>query len=183
MKNLIKNFLKGCAVIVPVAVTAYVIWWVCTSLYELLPGVLGVLVVILAVLSIAVIGAFAGNVIGRRIFNLMDRVLSKIPLVKFLYTTVRDILSALVGDNRSFEKPVVVSLSDEKGSPKMLGFVTCDNLAEYGLDDHVAVYFPQSLNFAGNLLMFPRRRVEPLQVDQAKFMAFVVSGGVVQPGA
>ena len=53
-----------------------------------------------------------------------------------------------------------------------------------GLLDHVAVYFPQSYNFAGNLLVFPKDQVRPLEAESSDIMAFIVSGGVSGgPGA
>ena len=47
-----------------------------------------------------------------------------------------------------------------------------------GLSDHVAVYFPQSYNFAGNVLVVPRNKVRPVEVDATLAMTFIVSGGV-----
>ena len=72
--------------------------------------------------------------------------------------------------------PVLVTLGE--GSGGFLGFATRDSLDVLGLPDHVAVYFPQSYNFAGNVLLFPRERVRPLEASSAQVMAFIVSGGV-----
>ena len=72
---------------------------------------------------------------------------------------------------------MIVSVTPD-GSAKALGFVTTRTLDQLGVDDHVAVYFPQSYNFAGNLLLVPAERVTALTVDSAAVMAFIVSGGV-----
>jgi uncharacterized membrane protein len=66
---------------------------------------------------------------------------------------------------------------------KTLGFVTCSHFDDPKLEGHVAVYLPQSYNFAGNLLVVPRDRVEPIDADGAQFMAFIVSGGVASMSA
>ena len=50
-----------------------------------------------------------------------------------------------------------------------------------GMHEHVAVYLPQSYNFAGSLLIFPTSAVEPLDAESADVMAFIVSGGVTMP--
>jgi len=70
-----------------------------------------------------------------------------------------------------------VTLNPE-GSAKAIGFVTRKDLSMFGLMDHVAVYFPQSYNFAGHLLVFPREQVKPLGMESSDVMTFIVSGGV-----
>jgi uncharacterized membrane protein len=131
---------------------------------------------VVTVTLITLIGALASSVVGRSAFGFVERLLQSVPLVKLLYASLRDFLAALVGERRSFDQPVVVTLAE--GGAKAFGFVTMDDLEAYGLPGYVAVYFPQSINFAGHLLLFPRERVEALDVDNARFMAFVVSGGV-----
>jgi len=61
---------------------------------------------------------------------------------------------------------------------KALGFITRDSLANLGLEDYVAVYMPQSYNFAGNVLLFPKDAVKPLKIESSEAMAFIVSGGL-----
>jgi uncharacterized membrane protein len=60
----------------------------------------------------------------------------------------------------------------------MVGFVTQESLDRLGLPGYSSVYFPQSYNFAGNLVVFPSSHVEPLHAPSADIMAFIVSGGV-----
>jgi uncharacterized membrane protein len=183
MKILLKNFLKGCLVLLPAGGTLYVVWAVFSKVDSWVPGPVPGVGILLAFLATAAVGALASNVIGRRIFAATEGLLTRLPLVKLLYTTLRDLMGALVGERRSFDRPVVVSLGSDPEGPKVLGFMTCEDLAEFELRDHVAVYCPQAINFAGNLLLLPRSRVRPLaSVDQARFMAFVVSGGVVRGG-
>ena len=179
LKNLFANFLKGCLVIVPPAVTIWLIWSLAYWIHASVPWLSWPLFVLIF-LSVAVIGNFATKSIGRRLFGLADWILTKFPIVNFLYTTLRDVLGALVGESAAFERPVMVSMSSAPDSPRFLGFVTCDDLTHFGTKEHVAVYFPQSFNFAGNVAVFPRENVTPLEVDHGKFMSFLLSGGVVQ---
>src|SRR5690606_15495391 len=78
---------------------------------------------------------------------------------------------------RRFDQPVSVGL-DKEGSIRGLGFVTRKDLAALGLPEHVAVYFPQSYNFAGNVVLVPLTSVTPLTVGSGELMTFIVSGGI-----
>ncbi|RLI98441.1 MAG: hypothetical protein DRP08_08140, partial [Candidatus Aenigmatarchaeota archaeon] len=125
---------------------------------------------------ITLVGFLASNFIGKKFFALVDRVFSKLPVVKMLYSSIKDLTGAFAGEKKSFDKPVIVELM--AGGPKALGFITRDDLGFLSLAGHVAVYFPQSYNFAGSVLMFPTEQVKLLDVDSSDAMAFVVSGGV-----
>ncbi len=98
-------------------------------------------------------------------------------MVKLLYAAIKDFTNALAGEKRSFDKPVLVEIIS--GGPKVLGFITREDLSMFALSEHVAVYLPQSYNFAGQVLIFPSDRVNPLDIESSKVMAFIVSGGVL----
>jgi uncharacterized membrane protein len=85
-------------------------------------------------------------------------------------------IEAFAGERKSFDKPVIVELI--KDGPKAMGFVTQSSLDFLGIDGHVAVYLPQSYNFAGSVLIFLAERVKPLDIDSSEAMTFIVSGGV-----
>jgi uncharacterized membrane protein len=103
--------------------------------------------------------------------------MKRVPLVKLVYTSIKDLIGAFVGDRKSFDKPVLLYLS-QGSAVKLLGFVTRDGLSQLGHADHVAVYLPQSYNFAGNVVIAPRELIEPLDVPSSEIMTFIVSGGV-----
>ena len=86
-------------------------------------------------------------------------------------------IEAFAGDKKSFDKPVLATISPGS-SAKVVGFVTQQSLENFGLTDHVAVYVPQSYNFAGNVLIFPTESVKPLSIESSQAMTFIVSGGV-----
>jgi uncharacterized membrane protein len=177
MKRLVDNFLKGCLVLVPTVTTVYVVWFVLTRVDALIPSPIPGLGILLAVAAITAIGAVASNVAGKRLIDLIERLLRNLPVVRLLFTSIKDLMSAFVGDKRTFDKPVMVRL-DASGGLRALGFVTCERFDDARLAGHVAVYMPQSYNFAGNVVIVPRERVEPIDADGAEFMAFIVSGGV-----
>ena len=175
MKTFARYFVQGLFVTVPIALTLYVIWAVISTIDGLLPiGVPG-LGFVLTIAFVSGIGFLASNVLGRTLLELTERVLKRVPLVKLLYTSIQDLLEAFVGKRRSFDKPVAVELP---GDLRVLGFVTCESLRVPSFEPYVAVYFPQSYNFAGNLVLVPRSRVLPLSVVSSDLMTFIVSGGV-----
>ncbi len=94
-----------------------------------------------------------------------------------IYTSIKDLIGAFVGDKKSFNKPVLVTLSPVSNI-HVIGFLTRESLDNLGLSESVAVYLPQSYNFAGNLIVVPREQVTPLAVESGDIMAFIVSGGV-----
>jgi uncharacterized membrane protein len=183
MKRLANYFLRGLVLIAPVALTIYVCVWIFRSIDGLLglsiPG-LGFLVT-LAIITL--VGFLASNLLAISFVSLLERVMTRLPFIRLLYTSTKDLLDAFVGEKRRFDTPVMVAVTPD-GGPKALGFVTMRAVDHLGLSQHVAVYFPQSYNFAGNLLLVPADRVTPLAADSTAVMAFIVSGGVtgIRPG-
>ncbi len=177
MQRIIEWFLEGLAVVVPLGVTGYVCYWVFMAIDGLIPlphRGLGVLVIIC---GITFLGFLASSFLAAWFFRLFDKVMARLPLVKLLYTSVKDLMLAFVGDKKTFDRPVAVSLFPSGGT-RVLGFLTADDVSHLGLSDSVAVYFPQSYNFAGNLILVPHEQVEALEADAATVMTFLVSGGV-----
>lgn len=175
MNWLVKNFLRGLVIVVPIAVTVYLLIQAFVTLDRMLklqyPG-LGVLVIVLATI---VIGALAGNFVGRRLFALTETLFTKAPIVRIVYAAIKDLLEAFVGNKRRFDRPVAIAVSE---GVKAFGFVTRDDLEILGMPGQVAVYVPFSYTWDGCLLVVDRDRVTPLEADSAAVMALVVSGGV-----
>ena len=176
MKRLISYFLKGLLVFIPAALTVFTIVLVFTKLDGLLRLPIPGLGLVITLVFITLIGFLASNFVGKTFFSLIDRLFARLPVVKMLYSAIKDIIGAFAGEKRSFNKPAIVELTP--GGAKALGFITRDSLDFLSLSDHVAVYFPQSYNFAGSILIFPSDRVKPVSIDSSEAMAFVVSGGV-----
>ncbi|HEX8169322.1 MAG TPA: DUF502 domain-containing protein [Thermoanaerobaculia bacterium] len=175
MNWLIKNFLRGLVIVLPIALTIYLLYEAFTTLDRLLrlptPG-LGIAILFAAIL---LVGALAGNFAGRRLFSLTEKLFTKAPIVRIVYAAIRDLLEAFVGDKRRFDKPVTVQVGD---GVRLFGFITQDDLAAMQLPGEVAVYIPFSYTWDGCLVVVSRERVRPLDADSASVMALVVSGGV-----
>lgn len=177
MKRLANYFLRGLVLIAPIAVTIYACVWI----FRTIDGLLGLPVpglgFVLTLAVITLVGFLASNLLAKSFVSLLERVMTRLPFIRLLYTSTKDLLDAFVGEKRRFDTPVMVEVTPDGGA-KALGFVTMKALDHLGVGEHVAVYFPQSYNFAGNLLLVPSERVTPLHADSAAVMAFIVSGGV-----
>ncbi len=183
MKNLLTYFLQGLLYLVPVAVTLYVLVAVVSwadSIFAGIPVVRRVpglgLVLVLAFVTLA--GYLGGRLLTQPVVSIFNHMLSKVPFIKLIYTSVRDLMRAFVGEKRKFDKPVIVSL-DKDGINNRLGFVTQGDLAALGLGGMVAVYSPYPYSVMGDLIVVPAERVRPLDgVNSVELMKMVVSGGV-----
>jgi uncharacterized membrane protein len=175
MGKLTRYFFNGLAFLVPVVATIYVVYIIFVkvdSLFEFrVPG-MGVLV---TAVFITLIGFLASNFLTRWLVGLIDGAMSRLPLVKMIYTSLKDLINAFVGGKRFLNRPVAVQLDREV---KLFGFVTCEDLGKFGMKESVSVYLPQSYNFAGNMIVVPREKVTPVSADSGEFMTFIVSGGV-----
>ena len=177
MTRLLNYFLKGIVFLAPLVFTVYV----CVRLFTTIDGWLGIPIpgvgFLATVVLITLFGFLASSFITRRMLSLVEGVLERLPFVRLLYSSTKDLLNAFVGEKRRFDKPVLVRLS-EHTEARIVGFVTQESLDRLGLPGYASVYFPQSYNFAGNLILFPSSQLEPLNAGSADVMAFIVSGGV-----
>jgi uncharacterized membrane protein len=181
MRTLTRSFAQGLLVLAPVAITIWIVWFTVTTLDRWLETSVPGLGIVIAAAGIALIGYLTGNVVGNRLLSWLEAGLQRVPLIRILYNSLRDLFGAFVGQKRKFDKPVAVELN--KHGLKVLGFLTSDRFDDPQLAGHVSVYLPESYNFAGNLIVVPREHVHPLDADGAEFMAFIISGGVTDMNA
>ncbi|HEV7238300.1 MAG TPA: DUF502 domain-containing protein [Thermoanaerobaculia bacterium] len=177
MNWLLKNFLRGLVIVVPIAVTVYLLVQAFLALDRLLrlptPG-LGIAILLGATV---LIGALAGNFAGKKVFALTELLFSRAPIVRIVYAAIKDLLEAFVGNKRRFDRPVAVQVNDHV---RTFGFITRDDLSSLGMAGDVAVYVPFSYTWDGCLIVVARERVTALEADSASIMALVVSGGVAR---
>jgi uncharacterized membrane protein len=180
MSRLLNHFFRGVVLLAPLAFTVYV----CARVFATIDGWLGIPIpgvgFLATVVLITLFGFLASSFITRRMLSLVEGVLERLPFVRLLYSSTKDLLNAFVGEKRRFDKPVLVA-PFASGEARALGFITQETLTSMGMMEHVAVYLPQSYNFAGSLLIFPTSAVTVLDAESADVMAFIVSGGVTVP--
>lgn len=176
-RRLLRYFFSGAVFIVPLAATAYLIFvafgWLDSLLNLPYPGI-GVLIIIS---FITVFGYFTSNFAFKTFEEWFDHLINRIPFVKLIYSSVKDLLDAFVGDKKKFNKPVLVTINKDN-QLHQIGFVTQSDLSELGLEDMVVVYFPHSYALSGNHFLVPKANVKPLNIPGPVAMKFIVSGGV-----
>jgi uncharacterized membrane protein len=189
-RKIFNYFLQGLLITVPITVTFVVliqaIVWIDNILpihipiaipgyynFEI-PGV-GILVLFIIV---TVLGYFASHLVANPFFAMMEKLLGKTPLLKIIYTSVKDLVEAFVGEKKRFTKPVLVTMS-QKPVIQRIGFVTENDLSRLGIDETMlAVYLPFSYGFNGQLFIIEASNIKQLDISGTEMMKFIISGGV-----
>ncbi|WP_139956829.1 DUF502 domain-containing protein [Flavicella sediminum] len=185
MNKLITYFIQGLLYIAPIGITAYVIYNILIFIYDnsqqLINALFGIEVpglgVVAIVLFLILVGFLGKTIIAKPLKAIFRKILTKIPLLNFIHSALNDLFSAFVGKDKKFNKPVLVKINHESNLEK-LGFVTEEDLSALGLNGKVAVYFPHSYNFSGELFIVDASSVSQLNIDSSKVMKFIVSAGV-----
>lgn len=182
-KKLLQYFLQGMLIIAPVAVTIYALYFIITTIdgwipiftYEDEKGIVHVqnygvgLIVIVTV--IILLGYFSSFFITGRIVSFMDKVLEKTPGIKHIYSTTKDFFEAFAGDKKKFTQNVLANVDDN--DVWRMGFVTREDMSDFGLDGYVSVYIPMAYSVAGNVYVIPRSRVKPItNISSTQTMKF-----------
>lgn len=175
--RLITYFVRGLLLLGPLYFTGYIIYslidWIDSQFYVYFPGS-GLLIALGVVLGVGLVGS---TFIVLPIFHVFEQIINRLPLVRIIYSSLKDLLSAFVGDKKKFNQPVLVKV-DPHSNLLRIGFITQSDLSDFALPDAVAVYLPQSYAFSGDLVIVPRAQVTPLDARAADVMKFIVSGGV-----
>jgi len=185
-RRIFNYFLGGLLISLPIFGTAYVIITVFQLIDNLIdtqyffglsvPG----LGLVLVLSFITFIGFIGEGLLTKPILDFFDHLLEKTPGIKVIYSMMKDFIEAFVGDKKKFTEGVAVEMTN--GIYK-LGFVTGKDLSAIELEGLVAVYFPHSYNFSGNLFLVPKEKIKPLNGNSSELMKFIVSGGVTDPEA
>ncbi len=187
MKKLFSYFLQGILFTAPLGITFYIIYvvfkfidgilmpFVIQGLGFKIPG-LGVLLILVMITLVGVLGQ---SIVAAPVKSLLNRTLKRLPLLQMVYSSVKDFLSAFVGKEKRFTRPVMVKMNDYSNLER-LGFITEDDISDFKALGKVAVYFPHSLAFSGELYVVPMEAVTPLDLPPAEAMKFIVSAGIAR---
>lgn len=196
LKKIFQYFLQGLIILAPIAITIYAV----TALFNFVDGILPSLIqsifphwigtdsegnthkipgmgFMLVILIVVLVGYISSSFVVSRLVDLFDKILERTPGIKLIYGTLKDFFEAFAGDKRKFDKAVLVSVGAL--NVWQIGFITQEELNEFGLQEHVAVYIPQSYAFTGRLYFVTRDRVRLLtDISSTEAMKFAISGGV-----
>jgi uncharacterized membrane protein len=188
-RKLLQYFLQGLLILAPITITAYAIYWVVSSVDSLLPiftykdqqGYVRVqnygIGFIIIIAALIIIGYFSSFFITGRVVSFVDKLLEKTPGIKYIYSTTRDFFEAFAGDKKKFTKNVLANVDDN--DVWRFGFITREDMSEFGLKDYVTVYIPMAYSVAGNVYVIPKERIRPItNISASQTMKFAVSGGI-----
>ncbi|MBY0245054.1 MAG: DUF502 domain-containing protein [Sphingobacteriaceae bacterium] len=190
-KSLLNYLIKGLLVVVPIALSIYIVIAVVTTVDSWLNvnNILGVnpktgenrnipglgLGLVISIILIA--GIIVTNFITEPMFNWFKKILNRLPLINFIFSSIKDLTEAFVGDEKKFNTPILVEM---EAGIKRIGFLTQNDLSKLNLADDAIVYFPFSYSIAGQVCIVNKNKITPLNISASEAMKLVVSGGVSQ---
>jgi len=185
MKKILTYFIQGIAILVPVIVTIYIILkifsifvdffvWIGITGNMFLDVVLGLTTMFLIIIGI---GILASNYFFGNIMHYFEHQFEKLPIVRHIYSPIKDFTEAFVGNKKKFKYPVLVQTSSHNNY-KEIGFITQKDLSNLKLDDYVVVYIPFSYSLAGKMILIKKEFIEPLDQNPTDIMKFIISGGI-----
>ena len=193
MNVLGKLFLKGLAVVIPAGLTIAIIWWLAMTAERLLDDwIMAVLpdgwyipgMGLLSALAMTVfVGLLTHILLFQKLFELGDHILNRLPLVKSIYSALKDFIGYFSPDSaNALSKVVLVRLPGQEF--QALGFVTREEFERLpftpDVEEPVAVYLPMSYQIGGYTLFLPRSCVTPVDIPFDEGMKLVLTGGVTK---
>ena len=187
MKNLFRYFLQGLLLAAPAGITIFVVYWVFDAIDGPVRNFINYLFgmqipgsgLVVTFTVITLLGWLGQSFLFRPIGLFFEKLLDKAPIIKLLYTSLTDFFNAFVGEKRKFTRPVLVKVNLVSNLEK-IGFITTDDLSDLGIKDKVAVLFPHSYNWSGEMFIVPIEHITPLNLPPGEIMKFVVTGGVTR---
>jgi uncharacterized membrane protein len=175
--KLFSFFVKGLLLLAPVYVTGYIIFNLLDSLdSQFFVQYRGTgLVVLIGIIMI--VGFLGSTFISVPVVQIFEEAIIRIPLVGIIYSSLKDLVGAFVGDKKKFNQPVRFMLNRENGIQK-IGFITQEDLQFIDIEESVMVYCPHSYAFSGELFIVPSSNVTPLNLPASDVMKMIISGGV-----
>lgn len=186
-----RQFITGLITILPLTLTAYLIYWFIVSTEKALSGVIKFILpdylywpgmgFIAALLLIFMIGLLMQLYVVKALFRYMEQLLYHMPLIKSVYGAIRDFFQYFSPTRQSeFEQVVAVKL--ENGM-ELIGFITLDSSESLPIEsddgeERVLVFLPMSYNIGGYPVMMPKSRLRPVNMTMEQAMRFVLTAGV-----
>jgi len=177
IKRIVSYFFQGVLYAVPLGLTIYLFVITFQFLDSLFPFKYPGVGLLILVVFLTVVGFLGQWIISQPFISLFQRMMEKMPLVKVVYSSIKDLLSAFVGKEKKFTLPVLIKISSDTNIER-LGFITQEDLTDFGIADKIAVYIPSSYGLLGDLFIVPKENITPVDVHPAEVMKIIVSGGL-----
>ena len=177
------SFFRGLLIVVPPAITVMVVLWLFNltenSIGKILPVKIPGMGLIIVLVSIWIIGVLSGNFLSQKVIEIFDAIINKIPIVKFIYSSVKQVSKALFESDSAFKKVVLVPYQKEY----VLGFLMLmvpEPVREKLGDEYVCVYIPWSMNMTAGMNLFVKKS-DVIYLDMAPPDAFqfILTAGTI----
>jgi uncharacterized membrane protein len=176
--KLFSFFVKGLLLLAPVYITGYIIFNLLDSLDQHFYFYFRGTGLVLMVAIIMTVGFLGSTFISVPVVRIFEDALSRLPLIRLIYFSLKDLVEAFVGDKKKFNQPVRIILNKENGIQK-IGFITQKDLNFIDIKDgSVMVYCPHSYAFSGEMFIVPTNSVTLLNIPTSDVMKMIISGGV-----
>lgn len=191
LKLINKNILTGLITLLPVILTLYLLYWFVITTENMLGGVILSLTseefykpgmgVVAGLIVAFLVGLVMHTIIARKLFSTLEKVVKRLPVIKSIYVSIRDLLDYFSSEkNKDFEQ--VVSVTIGKTGMQVIGLVTQADMSKMpiGLNetDNVLVYIPMSYGIGGFAVLVPRSSTKPLKMSMEEAMRFTLTAGV-----
>ncbi len=190
MKPISKTFLKGLMAMIPITLTLYLLFWLAGTAESALGNIFKFffpdswyiegLGFVLGLAVVFFVGSFLESQTFRRRFNNVEQLMIKIPVVKTIYTAIRDFTSLFSSEPKGKFKQVVL-VNVPPGDRQQIGFITVSDIEEYTFiaDNQVAVFLPFSYQMGGNTVIMSRENVLEIDMSVEDALRFIATAGVV----
>jgi len=189
MKQLGSILLKGLVTILPIGLTIYFVYWLGITTETLLSKPIKLVIddanywpgmgLVTGFLILFVVGLAVNAFLVRRVLGMGEELLMRVPVVKTVYSAIRDMTRLVNTDKKKGDLDRVVTL--DYGPGKLIGFVTQEHASTLGIggeDDMVAVYLPMSYQIGGYTLYVSRSKLRETDLSVEQAMRIVLTGGV-----
>ncbi|TRW98945.1 DUF502 domain-containing protein [Candidatus Methylobacter oryzae] len=192
MKPISRTFFKGLIAVIPITLTISLLFWMAGTAEFALGKIFKLFFpdswyiegmgFVLGLVVVFFFGGFLESQTFRRMFHRFEELIIQIPLVKSIYTAIRDISSLFSSENRGkFEQVVLVKTAS--GNSQQIGFITASSIEEtsptFITEDQVAVFVPFSYQLGGYTVIVPRENVVKIDMTVEDALRFIATAGVV----
>lgn len=193
-KRLGRIMFQGLMAILPAVLTLYILYWLLWSAETMLGTLIKALLpdgwyipgmgLLAGVAATFFFGLALNAFLVRRLLDLSEGLLNRIPLIKTLYGSVKDFIGFFAAQKeREFNQVVTVELEFGGMPLRLLGFITRSDFRELpdgiGGEGEIAVYLPLSYQIGGYTVIVPRSAVRPVDISTHRAMGFIVTGGMI----
>lgn len=190
LRSIYKHILTGLITLLPVMLTLYLLYWFVVTTEAFLGGMIRAVIsdafykpgmgVVVGVIVAFFVGLLMQTILAQQLLSFLERLMQRLPLVKSVYLSIRDLLDFFSAEKKKeFEQVVAINLGENK---QVIGLVTQADMAKmpqgFNHQDSILVYIPMSYGIGGFAVLVPRSSTTPVNMGMEEAMRFTLTAGV-----